>query len=828
MTWRNNVVQSNATGNWTGSQLPADAAPPPSASNTRIDEMMQSAMVFTAVLMAILGGTLCVVRLDRLIHDRFTLFSMVCFLLRFTTLVLFLPLLSYTRSNAKEGEEILFVLLWMLLIELFRNKVEAMVPSGNRYFSRSANRFRLMDHSDEVTRLVWIGFLIYSNIDWQKEEGVLMMMPMFVILWWSLAVVKLGQRMLNQWKAQDSLSAAGSANIIAGYMQLVLEQEKEKEKEEARRHRDGGCRPGPPDLDTAMGNCQYVVMGEEKLVPNKKESRRRQRTGSKVFLTTPHCGYGVGTFPRDQNELKHVRVLVDLDKIKFLVTVKDVWRYLEHWVFGDIFGKKRAKIIDHMCLMCLSFSLFKLLRRRFEHYPMVEVGSKMSRQLLADGLLNCEKGGSDDNASRAFRVIQLELDFLDNYYQAGVPVVMSARWLLFINFLSCLLFVSIYVATVAKLVFITPDPDNDQYTAVHTKYSIITMLLVITLLAVEITNFLTAYLFSNWFLVHLLCLYASPGGCLWNCLFKPIISCFIAFRIFLFYSHRLVLKLINGRPIFERNMNVRQVSVLQVCEPVHKIFAWTSHVRLPTDVMVAIVMALKTINLDMGVVSLPHLSDAFSFSHFTRGKTATEIILACHLATELLEVKYGKPKKKKKKTKKNKTGDGYDGQAVATTLSRYCMYLLARAPELLPDGEGWVSDRYEEVTSCLKEVSSSCRCCWCSTWWWCCPWRHAAERWKAVAEMEVQLKSATAQAGVELCQQLVMRTKDDAWKDLAEFWVRLLIYLAPSNDVEGHARFLATSGSDLITCLWTLCTHAGIKRNPSEPEAELHAGTHFV
>ena len=156
------------------------------------------------------------------------------------------------------------------------------------------------------------------------------------------------------------------------------------------------------------------------------------------------------------------------------------------------------------------------------------------------------------------------------------------------------------------------------------------------------------------------------------------------------------------------------------------------------------------------------------------------------------------------------------------------MYLLARAPELLPDGEGWVSDRYEEVTSCLKEVSSSCRCCWCSTWWWCCPWRHAAERWKAVAEMEVQLKSATAQAGVELCQQLVMRTKDDAWKDLAEFWVRLLIYLAPSNDVEGHARFLATSGSDLITCLWTLCTHAGIKRNPSEPEAELHAGTHFV
>lgn len=617
------------------------------------------------------------------------------------------------------------------------------------------------------------------------------LMAKFFIILWSLALAKLGQRMLNKWMVQDSLAAAGNTHLIAGYMQHIVENDV----------------PSPTAGNIA--NCKYVVMGEEKLMLKKKDRRKKDgpwRSEPKVWLTTLDCGYGVGRFPHGQDEQKHVHLLIDHSKIKDLVTVERIWEKVQAFEICWFSTKWLRRL-------CLSFSLFKLMRRRFEHYPMVEVGSEMARGLMLNGLLAIEgksESDTEDNAHAVFQVLQLELDFLDNYYQAGSPVVMSAPWLFIVNFLFSILFVFIYVLAILVILL------NYRYGKAEDKthenantlvlYFVIAMLLVVTILAIEITEFLTLYLLSNWNLVHLLCLYVAPRNCIWNWLLKPIIGFFILGRFLMVSALRLIFKLL-CRPVDRNLMKIRQISILQVCEPVHKMFAWTSQVTLPTKAKVDIVRSLKGIDNTMATctVSLPRI-DGLNYSH---GKTATDILLQCHLATELLvlDMKHGKRRRPKKKQLFVRDND--DDQAVATTLSRYCMYLVARTPELLPDDEIWVSDRYDDMKSCLKKASRGWRqCCSCG-----CSWQALLDMDEAAAE---RLQDPAARDGVKLFQRRRREHAgagaDKAWEELARFWVGLVIYLAPSNDVEGHAKALATSGGDLITCLWAFCTHAGISR----------------
>ncbi|CAM0909159.1 unnamed protein product [Alopecurus aequalis] len=605
----------------------------------------------------------------------------------------------FSHSNGHTGE-LLYLLLWMLLIELIRKKVQAMVQSAGGSFSRASGRFRLMDHSDEATRLVWIGYLMYSNVPWNTDptdpthpEKEHVLAAFFVILW-SLALAKLGQRVLNKWMAQDSLAAAGNTHLIAGYMQHIVE--------------------------------------------------------------------------------KH-----DHDKVKNLVTVERIWEKIPTLNIC-CFSTKRWR---HLCL---SFSLFKLMRRRFEQYPMVEVGSEMARRLMLQGLLGLEReSNEEDNAHAVFQVLQLELDFLDNYYEAGVPVVMSAPWLFIFNFIFSIIFVLTYVLAILVIVRI------DDKTLLL--YFVIAMMLVMTILAIEITEFLTIYLLSNWFLVHLLCLYVAPGNCLWTWLCKPIIGCFIVGRFLAISALGFIFTLF-CRPVNPNRIRIKQVSIRQVCEPVHKMLAWTSQVTLPTKAKVDIVKSLKSIEpLGICHVSLPHIDGLDS-----DGKTATEILLQCHLATELLDMHGSMRAKDDKKLQ----GQYHDNRKVAVRLSRYCMYLVARTPELLPDDEIWVSDSYDNMTISLKKASSRCFC---------------GSSWKALLDMDEQaaehFEDPTTRDGLKLFQRHRKCTnKDKVWEEMAHFWVNLLIYMSPSNDVEGHAKALSSSGGDLITCLWAFCTHAGITR----------------
>jgi hypothetical protein len=52
---------------------------------------------------------------------------------------------------------------------------------------------------------------------------------------------------------------------------------------------------------------------------------------------------------------------------------------------------------------------------------------------------------------------------------------------------------------------------------------------------------------------------------------------------------------------------------------------------------------------------------------------------------------------------------------------------------------------------------------------------------------------------------------------LADFWVEMLLYAAPSENVKEHIEQLA-KGGEFITHLWALLSHAGInERDLDEP-----------
>lgn len=65
--------------------------------------------------------------------------------------------------------------------------------------------------------------------------------------------------------------------------------------------------------------------------------------------------------------------------------------------------------------------------------------------------------------------------------------------------------------------------------------------------------------------------------------------------------------------------------------------------------------------------------------------------------------------------------------------------------------------------------------------------------------------------GLTLGKQLVEGIEDEkmGWRVLAGFWSEMILYIAPSNNIDAHRRAIARGG-ELITILWALLTHAGI------------------
>jgi hypothetical protein len=139
-------------------------------------------------------------------------------------------------------------------------------------------------------------------------------------------------------------------------------------------------------------------------------------------------------------------------------------------------------------------------------------------------------------------------------------------------------------------------------------------------------------------------------------------------------------------------------------------------------------------------------------------------------------------------------------------------------PELLPDNDKWCKILYKAVkkdsTRVLDARVASA------------PTAEATTRYNKLLSLlqEPEPKHhVVLMNGVKLGELLVNKLLQQgeaavAWKFLAGFWSQMILYIAPSDNLKGHAEAIARGG-ELITLVWALLMNVGIDSRPSSTEA---------
>ncbi|KAF3325221.1 V-type proton ATPase subunit a2 [Carex littledalei] len=161
-----------------------------------------------------------------------------------------------------------------------------------------------------------------------------------------------------------------------------------------------------------------------------------------------------------------------------------------------------------------------------------------------------------------------------------------------------------------------------------------------------------------------------------------------------------------------------------------------------------------------------------------------EAILLWHIATTLFQ-------HHEEHTPQQNNNPFKKEQEVALVLSGYCHSLVKSLPELLPDEVECIEEMYETVRQEILGIAM-------------------------FFESSVIGKSSL------LAKDIMKYAEDgkEVWKMLAEFWAEMMLFIAPSDNVEGHEKIIHRR--ELITQLWALLTHAGIVTRPEPTDHQDH------
>ncbi|CAL4982311.1 unnamed protein product [Urochloa decumbens] len=189
-----------------------------------------------------------------------------------------------------------------------------------------------------------------------------------------------------------------------------------------------------------------------------------------------------------------------------------------------------------------------------------------------------------------------------------------------------------------------------------------------------------------------------------------------------------------------------------------------------------------------------------------RQETVTDTILIWHIATCYFEMSQPPEEETPQQSQgedmsqsPEEPSTGY--RKLATTLSRYCAYLVAFLPELLPEHSLTVKVDLQQVLQETKGRLGGTRM------------SMDAKRSK-VQQLQLPEDESSMTAflkGVRLGRQLEQQPDVSLrWKAIAEFWAEMILYIASSPDnAHAHIQQLARGG-EFVTHLWALLCNAGI------------------
>ncbi|CAM0870265.1 unnamed protein product [Alopecurus aequalis] len=792
------------------------------------DTSNESSMVAASVIMFALAGIFFNLNLFSRFSDVSAILDPKVRVFLSSLLSLFLPVMSYLFSEAKNAGKVAdagvslgekpdlslqagMILLWMLLVELLRKKVDEIRMRG---YSGTIQR---------AGRVVWLGSLVFFNL---KRVGRKAVFGIF----WVLCATKVVQRIAFTEVGKRSYAHGKNTRLITSYMSQILQpagrpqpQDQEEHQQDhspsthvvhvedvehraaAGNNQGGGGSGGPRNTQTAAGElgrmpqlapvvgpplgggeamlkrCRFIVMGEEDL----------------VIQPTAH-GYK----------------LKDISPNDTVLTVGKIWDH----AYSNLEQGLRLRLRR----LCLSFALFKLLRRRFEHMPPVtKEETRECRDLLFDGVYHDR---TEKAAAELFQMMNDEVNFLCEYYHSVIPVVLASPFFFLANyFLLPMVVLGLCVMTVvlcgfgdAGFAFASMSTDNFAIKSgvVNTTMCLliksisspsaffttvdfaITFLLLAIFFYEEMWEFIV-FLLSNWFMVSLVYNYVTKQWWRDSKMFRSSV-------------HRIIwLRKKMSHPI----LDFKQFSLLNLRWPLGlgmpSMFSLVLETApVPKGAKHAIMESLVAhihdgTHLNNGSSVLVNRKDLLPAC---RSESIAEVILTWHVATTIMDEKCCPDKEKQSKASQY--------HMVATRLSRYCAYLVAFHPELLPDNQEQSERVFEAAKAELKGTLN------CASYYLLC-WRSRVDKVTAAPKTEATAAwedGKVVHDGTKLGNMLREEGDDSqreqTWKLLADVWTELVVYLAPSSDEErvmGHESGLV-QGGDFITVLWALTTHTGITR----------------